>query len=280
MSNKLPYLLVAMAGQGSRFKAAGYTEPKPFITVSGRPMIQRLLDLFPQNWPAVFVINNQDYSQKHIDYLKKIRISASDTSKEVSEALIEVLSIPSNSDGPLNSVMQGLEVIPDDAPVFVTYCDYGLIWDPQAFEQFVQTTQCDVAIVCYKGFHPHYLGPNMYCYVKTEGNKGNKVIDIKEKECFSANREDDYASTGGYYFKSAGLLRRALKEQIEKKLHWNGEFFTSLAIKALMMSEVSNNEVNNIDVRIFEVPYFFQWGTPEDLKAYEYWNKLYKEKIL
>ena len=32
-------IVIPMAGRGSRFKDAGYTNPKPLIDVNGRPMI-------------------------------------------------------------------------------------------------------------------------------------------------------------------------------------------------------------------------------------------------
>ena len=29
-----------------------------------------------------------------------------------------------------------LAALPPDAPVLVSYCDYGMVWDPAAFERF------------------------------------------------------------------------------------------------------------------------------------------------
>src|SRR3546814_13681332 len=37
-------LLIPMAGEGTRFAEAGYTTPKPFIDVAGKPMTERVLD--------------------------------------------------------------------------------------------------------------------------------------------------------------------------------------------------------------------------------------------
>ena len=36
-------IVVPMAGLGSRFVKAGFTDPKPFIDVAGQPMIQRVV---------------------------------------------------------------------------------------------------------------------------------------------------------------------------------------------------------------------------------------------
>ena len=37
-------ILIPMAGLGSRFAKAGYKKPKPFIDVSGKPMIVRVVE--------------------------------------------------------------------------------------------------------------------------------------------------------------------------------------------------------------------------------------------
>src|SRR5437762_13440225 len=37
-------IVVPMAGEGRRFKEAGYLLPKPFIDVNGKPMITRVMD--------------------------------------------------------------------------------------------------------------------------------------------------------------------------------------------------------------------------------------------
>ncbi len=36
-------VVIPMAGNGSRFKTAGYTDPKPFIDVNGVPMIEAVM---------------------------------------------------------------------------------------------------------------------------------------------------------------------------------------------------------------------------------------------
>jgi len=255
----VPYVLVTMAGRGQRFKEAGYVQPKPFVTVLGQPMISRLMDLFPPNWPSVYVLNNQDYSHTHIDYLKNLRRHLQ------SQVIDQIITIEPNDGGPLKTVLAGLDLIPENVPVFVTYCDYGMVWSAESFLNFIKDNETDICFVSYKGFHAHYLSPNMYCYTKSDGLR---VVDIKEKECFSSRREFDYASTGGYYFKTAKLLKQALVEQIKQNLSWNGEYFTSLAVKALM------NINQDLRVHVYEIPKFFQWGTPEDLKAFEYWSEV------
>ncbi|MFN3696211.1 MAG: sugar phosphate nucleotidyltransferase [Pseudobdellovibrio sp.] len=255
-----PYLLVTMAGRGQRYKDAGYKEPKPFVPVLGKPIIQRLLDLFPIDWPSVFVFNNVDYEKKHLDQVREFR-----KAHQFENSHVQLTSIDVNTSGPMKTVMAGVELVADQAPVMVTYCDYGMVWNPQEFLDFTKHNDSDIIFISYKGFHAHYLSSNMYCYTKTDGIR---VLDIKEKESFSPNREDDYASTGAYFFKSAALLKQALAEQKLQGLNWHGEYFTSLAIKALM------NVRQDLKIHVYEINKFFQWGTPEDLKAFEYWAEV------
>ena len=37
-------IIIPMAGLGSRFTEQGYTDPKPFINVNGKPMIRRVVE--------------------------------------------------------------------------------------------------------------------------------------------------------------------------------------------------------------------------------------------
>ena len=36
-------IIIPMSGLGSRFQAAGYTEPKPLIKVDGKPIIEHVV---------------------------------------------------------------------------------------------------------------------------------------------------------------------------------------------------------------------------------------------
>ena len=254
MTKKPIHLLVPMSGQGTRYRQAGYTEPKPLIPVSGIPMIERLLSSFPVAWPTHFIMadNHQQTELPHL--LRKIR---PDASQKI---------ISPHRFGPGYALQASLCDMPSDVPVFVTYCDYGMVWDADHFEKFVRENQCDACLVSYRGFHAHYLNAQQYAYSRLEGER---VVEVREKGSFTNNREAEFASTGGYYFRSAKLLQECLAFQMEHKLHKDGEYYTSLTIQSLLLMN------KNAHVRIYEIPYFFQWGTPDDLHDFEYWEKTY-----
>jgi len=100
--------------------------------------------------------------------------------------------------------------------------------------------------------------------------EGERVVEVREKGPFTDNRENEFASAGGYYFRSAKLLREAIEYQQKIGLSLNGEFYTSLTTEALLRMKTDAH------VRVFEIPGFFQWGTPEDLQIFEFWEKAYR----
>jgi NDP-sugar pyrophosphorylase family protein len=257
LKTKPIHVLIPMSGQGTRYQKAGYTDPKPLIPVNGTPMVQRLLERFPIEWSCTFVLaENHKESQLPV-LLKKLRPHS------------QILYVPVHAVGPSYPLQYSIPFLPVDETILVSYCDYGLIWDPIQFQQFISYTDCDACLVSYKGFHAHYLSDVPYAYSRMEGEL---VKQVKEKGSFTSQRENEYASCGAYFFKNKQTLSEALDYQVKNDLKVNGEFYTSLTVEALLQKNP------NAHVRVFEIPYFFQWGTPDDLKDFEYWEKSYVQK--
>ena len=104
-------------------------------------------------------------------------------------------------------------------------------------------------IPSYKGFHPHTLGSTNYAYMlESDG----WVKDIQEKQPYTDNRMDEYASSGTHYFSSGRVMKDAFLQQVEDGLDLNGEFYVSLAYKILLH--------NNDSVEVYPLQHFMQWG--------------------
>lgn len=249
------HLLIPMSGQGTRYAKAGYLQPKPLIPVGGVPMIERLLASFPERWPAHFVLAENHRDSGLPELLRRLRPSG------------RLTYVAPHALGPGHAIRAALEGIPADARVLVSYCDYGLVWDAAAFERFVTDSECDACLPCYRGFHAHYLGDQPYAYCRLDGER---VVEIREKGWFTADRETEYASAGAYYFRSATALREAIDHQVARGLSVGGEYYTSLTTEALLRLRPE------AQVRVFELPAFFQWGTPQDLRTFEYWERTFR----
>jgi hypothetical protein len=71
-------------------------------------------------------------------------------------------------------------------------------------------------------------------------------------------------SAGCYGFSNKSVLVRALQEQINLNLSFNGEFYTSLTYLPIIQN---GGKVGTVLAQEFS-----QWGTPEDLTDWQYWD--------
>lgn len=244
-------LVIPMSGQGSRFRARGFQDPKPLIKINGTSIIERLLNCFPKEWECFFVLSEAHKETQLEVTLKDLR------------PLSKVVYIAPHSEGPGKALYALKDCLKPEQPTLVSYCDYGMKWDAQDFSDYVQRTQSDCCLVSYSGYHAHYVTETPYAYSWAESNS---VKNIKEKGWFK-NREIEFASNGLYYFKTAHLLFEGLDLQYSQKNFVNGESYTSLTVASLM------DHRPELFVTVYEIPCFYQWGTPDDLLDYEYWER-------
>ncbi len=249
-------IIIPMSGQGKRFVAAGYKDPKPLIEVDGKPMIYHVMDLFSAEDSVVTCICSEDH-------LKETNM------REVLDAYPggkpNIFSISPHSLGPVYALQQYQFAIDDEQEVIVSYCDYGTVWDYQAFLREMRETNADGGIAVYKGFHPHMLGTDNYAFLRMHAN-GN-LEEIREKKPFTEHRMNEYASNGTYYFRTGKILKDAIADLMSKgdEVKINGEFYVSLLYNCLVQ--------RNLSVRAFEIQKMLQWGTPKDLEIYKTWSQ-------
>ena len=147
----------------------------------------------------------------------------------------------------------------------VNYCDFSFAWDPEHFREFADRTRCDGAVLCYKGFHPHYLHDNLYAYCREEGGR---ILEVKEKGHFTPDRTKEYASSGTYYFFFRRAVKQYFAQAMKENLSTNDEFYVSLVYNALIR--------DGKKALVYDIPFFLQWGTPEDLEDYVYWHRVFE----
>lgn len=249
-------IIIPMSGEGVRFKQAGYKDIKPLIKVDGKPIIEHVVGLFPGESDFVFVCN-----QSHLETteLKSELERICPTGK--------IVPISPHKRGPVHAVLRAKEFIKDSEPVIVNYCDFAVEWDYAAFKGLVAQHKYDGCITAYKDFHPHSLGPTLYGYIK-EINL--EFQEIKEKESFTDNRMEEFASCGTYYFKSGATLKNYFERAIRENLSTNGEFYASLPYNLM--------KKDGLSIHVYEVEKFLQWGTPDDLEEYQGWSDYFKNE--
>ena len=93
------------------------------------------------------------------------------------------------------------------------------------------------------------------------------MLEIQEKRPFTDQRMREFASAGTYYFRSGALLKHYFRRAVERGLETNGEFYASMPFN-LMVED-------GLDVFVWELEHFLQWGTPEDLEEYQAWSRYF-----
>lgn len=249
-------IVIPMSGFGERFRRAGYTIPKPLIEVDGKPMFAHVVDLFPGETRFVLVCNADHLAESSFDMRGKIERFC---------PTAQIVAIPAHRLGPVHAVAQALPMLDPDQPVIVNYCDFSCYWDYEHFRSRVTRSGCDGAVPAYRGFHPHSLGAGRYAYIK---ERDGRLLDIAEKQPFTTDPMNEFASSGTYYFKSAELLRHYCSELVSAGLHVGGEFYVSMLYRLMARDGCA--------VSVYELQHFMQWGTPEDLREYEAWSRIFR----
>lgn len=270
---KLVQIVIPMSGFGERFRRAGYAVPKPLIEVDGKPIIGHVIDMFPGETDFIFICNedhlaNPDYRMAQI--------------LQVLCPTGRIIGIPAHKLGPIHAVRQVEHLLDPARPVIVNYCDFTCYWNWDHFKSFIADTACAGAIPAYKGFHPHTLGTTNYAYIKEVAGENAKTVngddvhgawalDIQEKQPYTDNRMEEFASSGTYYFASAKIMSDAFKQTMDQNINVGGEYYVSLAYKPMF--------AQGDKVAVYPLQHFMQWGTPDDLYEYNSWSDTFKRLV-
>lgn len=250
------HIIIPMSGFGERFRKAGYEIPKPLISIDGKPIIGHVIDMFPNEKKFTFICNSE-HLENHAYDMRAVLLEHCPTAN--------ILSISPHKLGPIHAVLQASNFIDDSEEVVVNYCDFSCYWNWQNFKEFVSNSDSAGCIPAYRGFHPHSLGSTNYAYLKEDSGW---ISDIQEKQPFTNNRMNEFASSGTYYFRNGQLLKDAFNYVINKNLSLNGEYYVSLAYKYLFKEQ--------LPVSVYPLQHFMQWGTPEDVHEYLQWSSIFR----
>nr|WP_210287952.1 glycosyltransferase family 2 protein [Martelella radicis] len=191
-----------MAGRGSRFADAGYTDPKPLIPVHGKPMIQVVVENLTPSVPHRFIFICQN---GHIrDYGLEDRL------KGMAEN-VEIIGIDHVTEGQASTVLLAKALIDNDEPVMTVNSDQYIDADIDAYLGFMEKGGYDGLIMTMKADDPKWS------FVREEDGE---VVETAEKKVISDN-----AAVGIFNFRKGRDLVRASEEMIKDNVRINGEFY-------------------------------------------------------
>jgi choline kinase len=233
-----------MAGEGKRFKEAGYTIPKPLIEVDGKPMVIRALESLPR-------------ASKNILIVRKEHLNIDDFKSLLDEYFNNVIIIEIDylTEGQASTCLLSESYVPKNSILNIGACDVGFEYNKDLFEKKIEIN--DSLIWTYNNNPNVLIHPEMYGWVKRKSNT-DEIEFVSCKSPISKNLLEDHVVSGTFTFKNSDSFFDGIKKMISKNDRVNGEFY---------LDNIFNHLHNKSSV--FKVEKYFSWGTPKELENYE-----------
>jgi dTDP-glucose pyrophosphorylase len=255
-------LVIPMAGMGKRFADEGYILTKPLIPVSGKAM-------------AIQAIENLPESKYQSLVLRSDMPGVAGIQKEIQEYLPNSIMtlVPQVTEGQACTALIGLDALEefvtgdeldDLSPITFGACDNGVLFNQTAYQALINNPEVDVIVWGARGHTNAVRKPQMFGWI--DANTDGRINTISVKTPLASPATDPIV-IGTFTFKNPSDARHAIDTLIARNGRINGEFYLDSCI----------NDAIGLGLRchLFEVDSFISWGTPNDLKTFEYWQSCF-----
>ena len=248
-------VLIPMAGLGKRFANEGYNLTKPLIPVSGRSMVSQ-------------AANDLPHSKRYIFVLRADMPGYTDVKEEITNLYPHsiITTIDSVTEGQACSALIGLDSLPTDesfTSITIGACDNGLLYDMKLFKSLSNDPSIDIIVWGIRNYASAIRNPKMYGWIDSD-NGWIRSISVK---CPLNSPETDPIVLGAFTFRRSEDYRRAMASLVHRDGKINGEFY----IDSLINDAISLG----LKCHLFEVDSYLCWGTPNDLRTFEYWQSCF-----
>lgn len=228
-----------MAGLGTRFKKAGFTQPKPLIDVCGQPMIARVLENLKIKDARFTLIHRKEHSESIKNGLGDI----------LSNLDARLISIEKPTEGALCTILFAHRFINNENMLLLANSDQVVDMDINAYVEDMINRKLDGSILTFRD------NDKKWSYARL--NKENLVVEVKEKEPIS-----EFATVGLYLFRRGRQFVEHAIDMIVENYRVNNEFYTAPVYNFLIRSRLKIG-IFNIDKSQMH-----GLGTPEDLEIF------------
>lgn len=211
-------IVVPMAGLGSRFSKAGYSNPKPFIPVFGKPMIRWVIEnmlpsdetygsstlVTPFRVTFHFIVQ-----QAHLDAYSFEGLCKS---MGINYTITPISSV---TEGAACTVLLVKDKINTDEPLVIVNSDQFLEWSQNEFYRSLMNPTYDGCISVFEQNDPNDI---KWSYSKIDEN--GCVKEVAEKIYISR-----WATTGVYGWKRGSDFVRYAEQMISKNIRVKNEFY-------------------------------------------------------
>jgi CTP:phosphocholine cytidylyltransferase-like protein len=237
-------LALPMAGAGSRFSKRGYTEPKPFIQVNGKNMVEQAVRCLPNTDEVIYAcLKGHQAPSDNVVWIDEVLEGQACTTEKI------------------------VEKCDPDNSILVSACDNGVFYDADKFLDLVNDEDNDIIVWTYRNNYTSHLQPNAYSWVNCDSEGNVSSVDVKNFT--GENPVNEYAITGTMFFRTKEIFHRSLESLYKNDNRTNGEFYVDSML----------NEAIELGYKVknFEIDNYICWGTPNDLKTYQYWQRFFNK---
>ena len=244
MINKVN-IVIPMAGNGSRFAKAGYKNPKPFIDVNGKPMIQRVMDNLAfenDNYEiSYFLIAKQEHLNKEkelVEYLQE-------------KYNVTFITVDKTTEGAACTVLFARKYINNYDMLIFANSDQIVDFEIKNFIDDAVNKDLDASILT---FIDEEKNPK-WSFAKIDEN--SLVEKVAEKQVIS-----QYATVGIYLYKKGSIFVDGAIDMIINNDRFNNEFYVCPVYNYIIKNG------NKVGIFNIENSAMHGLGTPEDLQKY------------
>ena len=240
--------VIPMAGAGSRFAKEGLLIPKPFIPVNDEYMVDQAVRCLPKTDRTIYAARSAHMSLMPLqDYPNVVWVD------EVTQ-------------GQACTTEKILELV-EDGSILVSACDNGITYDETKLIDLVNDESNDIIVWSYRNNFTSHHNPDMYSWLDVDDDGNVRKVNVKKY--VGENPVNDYAIVGTMFFRSKDVYLNSLNRLYESKVTTNGEYY---------IDNLLNDAIDlGYKVKNFEVDHYICWGTPNDLKTYQYWQRFFNQ---
>ena len=196
-------IVIPMAGLGSRFSAAGYTTPKPFLPIFGTPMYLKVIqNVVPSALHATIHIIIREEHRAMFDAAEK-------------PANIRIHAVPALTEGAACTALSVKSEINNADPLIIANSDQYLEWEVENFYRALIHPDYDGVI---STFHQPDSTDLRWSYANV--NEDGSVTQVAEKQYIGP-----LATTGIYGWKRGADFVADAESMISANIRVNKEFY-------------------------------------------------------
>lgn len=235
-------IVIPMAGAGSRFAKAGYSDPKPLIPVHGVPMIKVVIDnLMPDIAHRFIFICQKDHVRLY-DLREKLNEWAPNCS---------IIELNGLTEGAACTVLHAKHLINSDDPLMIANSDQYIDLNIDDYLNKLENEDLDGLIMTMTADDPKWSFVGL--------DQRGLVTNVVEKQVISSE-----ATVGIYNYAHGKDFVRAAETMIDKDERVNNEFYVAPAYNQLI-AEGQKVGIYNIGA---EAAGMYGLGIPADLDLF------------